>query len=175
VIVNDRKCAADAVAHLVSKGRRTVAHLGGTSQVSVSIERLAGYRDNLQAAGIPFDEKWVVPCGFSEEEGYKGFMELHKNAGKPDAVFAVNDLVAIGVYDAARELGLRIPQDLGVVGFSDLTMAKYMSAPLTSVHQPALDLGKEAVRALLEAIQKPDSYVPREIVMPTKLVVRESG
>jgi LacI family transcriptional regulator len=175
VIVDDRKGAKDAVAHLASKGRRTIAHLGGTPQVSVSIERLAGYKEGLEAAGIPFDENWVMPCGFSEEEGYKGFMALVKGAGKPDAVFAVNDPVAIGVYDAARELGFRIPQDLGVVGFSDLTMAKYMSPPLTSVHQPALDLGKQAVAALLEAIQKPDSYIPREIVMPTKLVERESG
>jgi LacI family transcriptional regulator len=174
VVVDDRRAAAGAVAYAVGQGYRRIAHLAGPPGISIADARREGYRDGLRAAGLPMQPEWIISCGFAEEDGTRGFEGLMRLREPPDAVFAVNDPVAIGVFDAAGEMGLRIPEDIGVIGFSDNIISRYLSPPLTTVMQPAQDIGDAAVRLVLEAVQKPEKYVPREIVIPTRLVIRDS-
>jgi LacI family transcriptional regulator len=174
VVVNDRQGAIRAVEYAISQGYTRIAHLAGPPHISIAMERCAGYLDALKANGICVKKEWIVSCGFSEEDGYKGFMELFKSGDMPEVIFAANDPIAIGVYDGAREVGLRIPEDIGVIGFSDNIISRYLSPPMTTVRQPASELGKSAVHLLMDAIRKPDKYRPKQIVVPTQLVVRES-
>lgn len=148
VVVDDRQGAARAVEYAISQGNTRIAHLTGPLHISIAIERCAGYMDALKAYGISIRNDWIIPCGFSEEDGFRGFMELANKKDLPRVVFAANDPIAIGVYDAAKEIGLRIPEDLGVIGFSDNSISRYLSPPLTTMSQPAVEIGKAAFHLL---------------------------
>jgi LacI family transcriptional regulator len=174
VVVDDRLGAANAVEYALHQGFRRIAHLAGPMHMSIAKERCAGYFNALKANNIDVKKDLIVPCSLDEEGGYRGFKELIKRNDLPDAVFAVNDPVAIGVYEAVKEAGLRIPEDIGVIGFSDDITSRYLSPPLTTVMQPAEEIGTTAVHLLLDAIQKADKHRPREVVIPTRLVIRNS-
>jgi LacI family transcriptional regulator len=174
VVVDDRKGAARAMEYLIRQGYTRIAHLAGPPDISIAEERCAGYVDALNANGIPVKKEWIVTCGFSQEDGYKGFKQLIDKEDLPEAVFTANDPLAIGVYDAAKESGMRIPRDIGVIGFSDNIISRYLSPSLTTVRQPAEAIGETAVHLLLEEIQRPEQRQSRQIEIPTQLVVRES-
>jgi LacI family transcriptional regulator len=174
VVVDDRKGATQAVEYLIQLGYRRIAHLAGPPNISIAGERCAGYVDVLNAYGIPLKNEWIVPCGFSQEDGYRGFKQIIGTGDLPEAVFTANDPLAVGVYDAAKESGLRIPQDIGVIGFSDNIISRYLSPSLTTVRQPAVTIGETAVHLLLDEIQRPEQRRPEQIEIPTQLVIRES-
>jgi LacI family transcriptional regulator len=174
VVVDDRLGAAHAVEYAIRQGYTRIAHLAGPPHITIAMERCAGYTEALKANGISLKKEWIIPCGFSEEDGYKGFKELANHGDLPEVVFAANDPIAIGAYDAAKEMGLRIPENIGIIGFSDNIICRYLSPPLTTVLQPAADIGRTAFQLLFEAIQKPDKYQPRQMIVQTQLVVRGS-
>jgi LacI family transcriptional regulator len=174
VVVDDRRGAARAMEYVLNQGYRRIAHLSGPPNISIAEERCAGYVDALNANGIPVKKEWIVPCGFSQEDGYKGFRRLIDTSDLPEAVFTANDPLAIGVYDAAKEIGMRIPEDIGVIGFSDNVISRYLSPPLTTVRQPAEEIGETAVHLLLEEIQRPEKREAKQIEIPTQLMIRES-
>ena len=174
VVVNDREAAFQAVKYALDQGYTRIAHLGGPQHISIAKERAAGYWDALHSAGMKERDGWVIPCGFYEEDGYLAFKQLMQTRPQTDAVFTVNDPVAIGVYDAVREMGLRIPGDMGVIGFSDNIISRYLSPPLTTISQPAQDIGRRSVQLLLEALQRPERQSPRQMIIPARLIVLES-
>ncbi|RQV99494.1 LacI family transcriptional regulator [bacterium] len=176
VVVDDRLGAYHAVEYAISQGYHRIAHLTGPLNISIASERYLGYREALEKNKIEVKEEWIIQCGFSEDNGYRGFKKLVDNnkSDLPEVIFAVNDPVAIGIYDAAEELNLDIPQDIGVIGFSNNRISKYLSPPLTTVMQPAHDIGRNAVQLLIQEIQNPMKYTPRQIIVQTQLVVRES-
>ncbi|MBN1894909.1 LacI family DNA-binding transcriptional regulator [bacterium] len=174
VVVNDREAAFQAVQYALDQGFTRIVHLGGLQHISIARDRAAGYWDALHAAGMKENDGCVIPCGFSEEDGYLAFKQMMQTQPRADAVFTVNDPVAIGVYDAAKETGLRIPEDIGVIGFSDNIISRYLSPPLTTISQPAQEIGRRSVLLLLEALQRPDRQSPRQEVVPARLIVRES-
>jgi LacI family transcriptional regulator len=174
VVVDDRRGAARAMEYVLGQGYKRIAHLAGPPDISIAEERCAGYVDALNASGIPVKKEWIVTCGFSQEDGYKGFKRLIESGDLPEAVFTANDPLAIGVYDAAKEFGMRIPEDIGVIGFSDNIISRYLSPSLTTVRQPAEAIGKTGVHVLLEEIQRPEERKVRQIEIPTQLMVRDS-
>jgi LacI family transcriptional regulator len=174
VVVDDRQGAMRAVEYAISQGYRRIALLAGMPKISITSERTSGYIDALKANGIVVKNDWIISCGFSEEDGYRGFKELVGKNDLPEVVFCVNDPIAIGVYDASMELGLNIPNDIGVIGFSDNIIARYLHPPLTTIMQPAEEIGMSAVRLIMEEIRNPGFQQPKQIVIPTKLIVRES-
>ena len=111
--------------------------------------RLDGYRSAMEAAGLPVDADLVVRADLTREDGFAAALRLLKRPERPTAIFASNDLQALGVYQAARELGLRIPTDLSVVGFDDLPIAALVDPPLTTVHQPLTEMAVAATRLAL--------------------------
>ena len=174
VVVDDRRGAARAMDYVISQGYRRIAHLSGPPNISIAKERRAGYLDALNSNGIPVKNEWIVSCGFAQEDGYRGFKRLISTGDMPEAVFTANDPLAIGVYDAAKEIGMRIPEDIGVIGFSDNIISRYLSPSLTTVRQPAVEIGETAVHLLLDEIQRPEQRQARQIEIPTQLMVRES-
>ncbi len=171
VTVDNIRGAELAVRHLISLGRRRIAHITGHLSIADGQERLQGYKNALQRAGMTVEPELIVEGQFSHEQGYIGMKKLLKF--KPDAVFAPGDTAAIGAVQAVREAGLRVPEDIAVVGFDDLDVATRMSPQLTTIRQPVQQKGAYAARLLIDLIEEKCSS-PQHIVLPTELVVRQS-
>ncbi|MBN1997572.1 LacI family DNA-binding transcriptional regulator [candidate division KSB1 bacterium] len=175
VTVDDYQGAYKAVEYLVKQGYRRIAHIGAQDNLSISANRFKGYADALKNNNIPLDETLVVFTGLNEEHGMEGFDQLHARLDTlPDAIFAVTDPVAVGAFIRIKELKLRIPQDIALVGFSDNPVVSLIDPPMTTVHQPAADIGKTAAGLLFEHIQSGRQFQPKHVVLPTELIVRQS-
>ena len=178
VVVDDHAAAFKAVEYLIKKGYKHIAHLGGTEQLSISRDRFAGYLDALSTFGLPFDKELVYFGGFHEPDGVKGMKWLLDLNKQPDAIFAVNDPVAIGAYEEIKNRALRIPQDIAVIGFSNNPISALINPPLTTIEQPAYELGKRAASVLLEQIEAKTNkilYNPVREILETKLIIRASA
>ncbi len=174
VIVDDQLGAYNAVTYAIGQGYRSIMHFAGPPQLSIAESRKKGYLDAMKKSGLSYDDNWIIPCGSYEEDGYREFKTLIRTGRIPEVVFTFNDPVAIGIYDAAKENGFKIPEDIGVIGFSDNIISRYLSPPLTTVRQFAEEIGINAVSLLLDQIRTGIPPSPRQIVIPTKLSVRES-
>ena len=162
-----------ATEHLISLGHRRIAAISGPPFKSTR-ERLAGYRTALLEAGIPPDPALEHPGGFVPETGYGAARALLRAPDPPTAIFAGNDLQAMGVYRVLYELGLRTPDDVSVVGFDDLPLSHLLTPALTTVRQPVREMGAQATRMLLRLINGKTLESPR-VELATSLVKRESS
>ncbi len=176
--IDNRGGARAMVEHLLSLGRRRIAFVCGPARNHDAAERLAGYREALAAAGLASQAR-ELPGDFNELGGYRALRELLEAGEGPgvDAVFAANDSMAVGVLSALREAGVRVPEEVGVAGFDDIPIARYLSPPLTSVHVPIAELGLRAVSALLRAVRggpRDASGEARQELLATQLVIRRS-
>ena len=163
-----------AVEHLVGLGRREIAVIAGPQDMGVGVDRLTGYRDAVARAGLTPDERLVGYGDFSEESGAAAMRSLLADRPGIDAVFAASDLMAVGAMRVLKETGRRIPADVAVVGFEDSVLAKQTDPPLTTVHQPVEEMGREMARLLLDLIRgeaRPDESV----TLDTHLVRRSSA
>lgn len=169
--VADFEGAVQATQHLLALGHRRIAHLGGLDHHPDAMERLAGYRHALEQAGVAFDTGLVMQGELHEQSGALAMHRLLDTARPFTAVFAANDQMAFGAQLALRRGGLRVPQDVSLVGFDDLPVSAFMMPPLTTVRQPARDIGRIAVQGMLALIEgrTPDLAAP-----PLQLIVRES-
>jgi LacI family transcriptional regulator len=159
-----------AAEHLIQRGRQRIATI--TARYNTAGEdRFMGYRRALQAYNIPYDERLVAEGDFSQESGYAAMQTLLE--AMPDAVFASSDVMAIGAQRAIREAGLRIPEDIAMVGFDDLPQASIAEPPLTTIRQPIDQLGPIAV-AFLEAAIERESDVMESLVLPVELILRKT-
>ncbi|MFH7337955.1 LacI family DNA-binding transcriptional regulator [Streptomyces hygroscopicus] len=163
-----------ATRHLVELGHTRIGAISGPSRMMCSRARIDGYRAALETAGLPVDPSLVVAGDFHHDAGYRLGMELLRRPDRPTAVFAGNDLQAVGLYEAARELGLRIPEDLSVVGFDDLPVARWVGPPLTTVRQPLTEMAEAAARLVLELGSAPEERAATRLELATSLVVRSS-
>lgn len=174
VDVDNRAAACQAVAHLLSLGYTRVACLTNAPRMyGAPIERLLGYQDALEAAGLPYDEALVGYGDFDPDSGYRQMKQLLEVTPPIRAVFVASDVVAIGAIAAIRERGLRIPQDVAVVGYDDIPLAPYLCPPLTTVHLPAFDLGYQSIELLVRLIRR-ETLETANLRLPTSLVVRAS-
>jgi len=162
-----------ATRHLIDLNHRAIACIAGPTGLRSSSERVEGYRLALESAGIVFDPKWVVEGDFQYQSGYAGAKELFDHRPPPTAIFACNDLMAIGAYRFAHENNLRVPEQLSIVGFDDVRLAAYTNPPLTTVRQSKHEMGSRAAKLLLDRIAHRD-LEPREEVLDTQLVIRGS-
>ena len=173
VLVENAAGAAGAVAHLIGLGHRRIGIVSDTPRISSSSERLHGYRRALAAAGIPADERLVAIAGPTQADGHRAARDLLAGSDRPTALFTANNFMTVGALLAARELGLRIPDQLALVGFDDLDWTALVDPPLTAVSQPVGELGRVAGERLLARIRG-DSRPARRLRLPTTLVVRGS-
>jgi LacI family transcriptional regulator len=162
-----------ATEHLLRLGHRRIGLVAGPPRLLCSRARLDGYRAALEGAGIAVDESLIAPGDFYHESGFTGCNALLDLAEPPTAVFAASDQMALGAIEALRRRGLRVPEDMSVVGFDDLPEVRWSAPPLTTVRQPLAEMGKLAVRTVLRLArdEQPDS--PR-VELGTELVVRAS-
>lgn len=163
----------EATKHLLDLGHRRIAMITGPTDLLSARARLDGFRAALEAAGLAAEEALCRYGDFHVEGGYEQARELLRLADRPTAIFAGSDLQALGVLKAAREAGLRVPEDVSLVGFDDLPLGRWSSPALTTVHQPLIEMAGLAVQIVLDA-GRDGTAAPRRIELATRLVVRES-
>ncbi|MFQ5707155.1 MAG: LacI family DNA-binding transcriptional regulator [bacterium] len=167
--------AYQATRHLIVRGRKRIALVGGLQGQMVSRSRLKGYRIALEEAEIPFDEKLVVePLAVDEHGGYSAMLELLHRQVEFDAVFCASDLRSIGVIKALRERGRSVPEDVSVVGYDDLPIASFFDPPLTTIRQPTYKVGAYAMLSL-EKLIRGESILNRKKIFQPELVIRQSS
>lgn len=163
--------ANEVVQHLLRTGRKRIATITGLQCRIEGADRLAGYTAALRSRGIIPDPTLIADGDFSEDGGYRAMQRLLPQ--RPDAVFVASDTMAVGALRAIRGAGLRVPEDIAVVGFDDLPLAEHTEPPLTTMRQPIYRLGVMAAETLFEQIERPNS-APHRMVLPTELIVRAS-
>jgi LacI family transcriptional regulator len=163
-----------ATQHLVDLGHTRIAMLRHQPSSALSSQRFEGYRQTLEMAGIAFDPKLVIECEGSHAGGDTAMRQLFKLEHPPTAVFAHNDVLAIGAFHAIRDLGLRIPEDISLVGYDDISSAAYLAPPLTSVSSPKAQIGRLAAQILLRLVSRSNDLPAITTTLPVELVVRES-
>lgn len=173
VDVDNRRGGAAATRHLLAAGRRVVTTIAGPQDVVAGQDRLAGYRQVMAAAGL-LDRTLEQEGHFTQESGLEAMRALLARRPELDAVFAANDLMALGALRALREAGRRVPQDVALVGFDDSPLAASTEPPLSSVRQPLEEMAQEMTRLLLRAIEDL-ALAPRGLLLATKLIPRESS
>lgn len=174
VHTDDTEGAREITAHLIDRGYRKIAFIGGEEAAVPTKERLAGYRAALRDSDHAMGSD-VVFTEFTRNGGRVGATVLLDRADPPDAIVAANDLVAIGVLDVARERGLRVPEDLAVTGYDDIEAASLVSPSLTTVENPAREIGRTCARLLLERLDGELSGATRTIALSHLLIVRQSS
>jgi DNA-binding LacI/PurR family transcriptional regulator len=177
VVSDDEGGARLATAHLVAKGRRRIAYIGGVVGWIQSRQRLAGYKAALEEHGLEFDARLVDRGNWSRESGYAACRRLLER-GRPDAVFSANDKMAAGVIHCLRDSGLRIPDDVALVGFDDRDLCQFVTPRLTTIALPLREMGRRAFEVLLgniEAGQSDGETVRGILRVPCRLVERDSA
>lgn len=177
VIIDDYKWSYIAVEHLIKQGCKRITHLMGPANLTLSQKRRDGYINALRDHGLPYSEELIIPCGVMMESGIMAAYKILEMENIPDAIFAVNDPVAIGAMKTLQKRGKRIPEDIAVVGFSESQKALIIEPNLTSVEQPTFEIGKVAAELLLEQIKynKEDRFLSKSITLDAKLNIRESS
>jgi len=173
VVVDDYKGAFTLVDHLVKTGHKKIAHFSGSKGLTVSKSRLHGYVDALKKHDIPIDDELIIYGGFRESYGVGSFQQLMSKNIKPDAIFCVNDVVAVGAYQAIKSHGFHIPRDIAVAGFGNNTISSYLDPPLTTVKQSPHLIGKNAAQIIIKEIEQKNSE-PKEKILDTELFIRQS-
>jgi LacI family transcriptional regulator len=174
VDVDNVGASRTAVEYLAKLGHRRIATIAGPQIMSSGKDRLEGYRRALEAYGIPVEDELIVEGDYTEESGMAAALLLIPSS--PTAVFAASDSMASGALKTLREAGLRVPQDVALVGFDDVPIAIALEPQLTTIHQPIEQMGEIAADLLLDRLDSPsqDEAVVKRIVLPGELVVRES-
>jgi LacI family transcriptional regulator, galactose operon repressor len=173
VTVDNEEGAYQATRYLLELGHRRIACIAGQLHVTSGVERLKGFKHALREAGVSIAPEYIQEGRFDRLSGYEKALMLLQFSPRPTAIFAANDLVALGVLAALRELGLRCPEDLSLVGFDDLELASFTNPALTTVAQPAYQMGARAAALLFERLRD-EEVTTQRIVMKATLKVRDS-
>ncbi|MBP8250926.1 MAG: LacI family DNA-binding transcriptional regulator [Herpetosiphon sp.] len=174
VDVNQREGARLAVQHLVGLGHRRIAHITGLITMAAAQDRRDGYKQAVSEAGLVLRPDYIVEGDWSQRSGYLATNILLQRPNPPTAIFIGNDSMCMGAIQAINEAGLKIPQDISLVGFDDLpTFAQYTSPRLTTIRQPIGDLAHQCVKLLLDQLAQ-DMPTPRHTIISPELVIRDS-
>ncbi|MAN75780.1 MAG: LacI family transcriptional regulator [Rhizobiales bacterium] len=162
-----------ATEHLLAMGRRRIGFINGQDGVVAARDRLKGYKQALASNDIPFDPALVRPGNWEPSAGYEMTHELMKLDNRPDAIFCANDLTALGCFDALKELGLVVPDDVAVIGFDDREIAQYLHPPLSTLVLPLYEMGRSAAEILLDTVGGLE-LSPTRTKITCELIARES-
>ena len=174
ITFDDRNGASNALDEVIKEGYTKIAHFAGYSTVSVGRERCLGYKHALKKNGIEPNPEWIIEGGFEITDGYDAFMKLYNTTALPEIIFTVNDRVALGVYRAIREIGLKVPDNIGVLGFGFSETAQTFSPSLSIINQDPRRVGSAAAKLLLELISNPEAVKSRDITIKETFLWNES-
>jgi len=177
VVVDDYAGAFQATSHLIEEGCRKVAHIAGQQHVNIFNLRLKGYIEALNVHNIPLNEDFIVYGKVSIESGRECMKQLLSGPVRPDAVFAVEDFTALGAIQAIKAAGLRIPEDIAIIGFANEAFGEYLTPSLSTVNQQTVTMGEEAARLLFEGLRSGEPFHahPRKLILKPQVICRGSS
>ncbi|WP_343746397.1 LacI family DNA-binding transcriptional regulator [Chitinophaga sp.] len=173
VMQDDYNGAFEATEHLIAKGYRRIAHIAGPQGLTFTGNRQRGYLDALRKHKLPVQDSWIIHSGFSQDSGYQDFQQLWQLRSQPDAIFAVNDRKAVGAMLAMKEKNILPGKEVGVIGFTNDPVSAIISPSLSTIAEPAFEIGRVSCQLLLNHIRK-KNFIAEEVVLPGKLIERES-
>ncbi|CDX37553.1 DNA-binding transcriptional repressor of ribose metabolism [Mesorhizobium plurifarium] len=174
VVLDNQRAVFDAVTYLIHLGHRRIGYITGTSDISPMHDRMIGYREALQAAGLPMAEELIRSGNFHEIDGYNATMQLLSLHDRPSAIFSANNPMVIGTMKAIRDIGLSCPEDISVACFDDFPWSDVFVPQLTTVAQPVQAIGEQAANLLLDRLAGNRDAPPRKLVLKGRLMIRNS-
>lgn len=174
VTVDDRGGAYKAIDHAIKLGYRKIAHFAGYTNINIGRERMIGFKQAMEDHKVEINSDWILEGDFGEKSGYDSFMKLFHEKNLPDLILAVTYPVAIGIYMAAHEVGLRIPEDIDLICFGKSQEQSFLSPPLSCINQPTEQLAIKSMDVLIDNIYHMDAYENKNIIIDTELVLRST-
>lgn len=174
VKVKDREGAFDAIEHAIKLGYKNIAHFAGYENINIGRERNLGFEEAMKKHGLPIKPSWVPRGGFGEKFGYEALKKLYAENNLPDLIFTVTYPVALGVYAAAKELGLKIPDDIDVICYGNAKVQSYLSPSLSCVNQPTDLIAQKSMDIILRKIEGQDIEGEDNVEIPTDLILRDT-
>jgi len=172
VTVDDRGGAYKAIDHAIKLGYKNIAHFAGNTNINIGRERMLGFKNAMNDNNIHINNDWLVEGDFSEKSGYDAFMKLYHEKNLPDLILAVTYPIAIGIYSAVKEVGLKIPDDIDLICFGNSEEQNFLSPPLSCVNQSTEQLAEKSMELLLQNIDKVDNFEYKNIVIDTEIIFR---
>jgi LacI family transcriptional regulator len=174
ITFNDRNGAIVALEKIIEKGYTKIAHIAGYSNVSIGRERRSGYKEALEKNGIEINPEWIIEGGFEVKDGYNAFMKIHHSKNFPEIIFTVNDRAALGVYHAAKEVGVKIPEDIGITAFGFNEIAQTFTPPLSIIDQNPRKIGLAATNMLIGKIENKNIDKKNQITIEEEFIWNDS-
>ena len=171
---DDEQGTYQAMDKVIKTGYTKIAHLAGYAHTNIGNNRRIGFENALKDSNLSIEDNWIIEGGFSEEDGYSGFMKISKNGELPEVIFAVTYPVALGIQLAAQEMGIKIPDQLEIISFGGSTYNRFISPSITYINQPIKELGAKAIELLIDEIKNPDIFQEQHLTLPTELIVCET-
>jgi LacI family transcriptional regulator len=175
VFVDQEQGAFSAIRHLVQKGHRKMAFLAGPATLSSSEQAIAGFLKAHKTYRVPVDKDLILRIPQNYDAAYSATLKLLKKNKDITAIFSLTDFMCIGIYRALQEMGLKIPDDMAVVGYDDLTLTRFLQPSLTTVRQPNSEIGRKAAELILGNIREGARWKPQTVTLQPELIVRESS
>lgn len=172
VFVDDKNGAFIAIEHAIKLGYKKIGHFGGYTQVNIGHQRLLGFEKAMNKYKLPINPKWVFKGGFGDKYGYESFMKLYDENNLPELIFTVTYPVALGIYRAVNELGLKIPNDVDIICFGDAEEQKYLSPALSCIRQPTNLIAQNAMEIMFSHLDDSENREVKSIEVPTELILR---
>ncbi|MBN2367031.1 MAG: LacI family DNA-binding transcriptional regulator [Calditrichaeota bacterium] len=174
VTTDDEEGAFSIIEHAIHCGYRKIAHLAGYSHTSIGRLRRSGFEKAMMKHDIPMHPEWIIEGGFAEEDGYHAFMNIYHSKNLPEIIFAVTYPVALGIFSAAREKKIAIPEDLDVICIGGSNYNKYICPTITCIDQPVQEIGKQAISILLDNVMNPGQNRIQKIKIPGRLFLGDT-
>lgn len=175
IVVDDYEGGYRATRHLIDKGGKNIAHIGGPLNLNIYRDRLEGFRNALRDAGLNVDESMLIHNSLTRADGTAAIEKLMGNIKKPDAIFCANDTTALSAIIYLRGKGIKVPQEMLIVGFSNEPFSEVVTPSISTIRQPGFEMGQKAAELLITEIKsKGEKLMFQKIVMPTELIIRES-
>jgi LacI family transcriptional regulator len=174
VVFNDKPGAVNSLNRIIQEGYTKIAIFAGYSKTSIGKVRTEGYLEALTKNRIPIRKEWIMEGGFEQKDGYESFKKLNSLGNLPEIIFTVNDRVALGAYKAAKEAGLRIPEDIGIFGFGFNEITDFFNPQLTVINQDPRKMGMEAIKLLVNEIENKKKNVINRILIEEEYLWRKS-
>lgn len=172
---DNEQVAYDATRHLIVQGHKRVGFVSGPPNLTVSLDRMAGYRRAMQEAGLEVRQDWIVEGEYLQNGGYRAMTFLMSLHERPSALVVIDDTVAFGVLHGLTELGYKVPEDMCIISFNNIALSELASPPISSIDVGTYQLGYTASQMLIRLIQDPKSVHQNRIIIPHRLFVRESS
>ncbi|MHB8929628.1 MAG: LacI family DNA-binding transcriptional regulator [Melioribacteraceae bacterium] len=172
VTVDDRGGAYKVIDHAIKLGYKRIGHFAGYTNINIGRERMLGFRQAMSDHGLEINYDWILEGDFGEKSGYDSFMRLYHEKNLPDLILAVTYPVAIGIYMAAQEVGMKIPDDIDLICFGNSQVQNFLSPPLSCINQPTEQLAAKSMELLLDNIDNIGNFQNKNIVIDTDLILR---